>query len=256
MFDTFFFNPLSFDGALELIGKCDGTKEQKHEFYKRWLYGFYRNADLYYRSRYYCHQRVIERYAESLGIAVDDPAYLEVCDECGLENHFNDVQKYSKILKDLVRREAPEIYEFHREFYTLRDILSEHYQEILLEVALQTRIDCLDETWFNLTINNDPKELNRLRWMPYREYLQTTHWKRVRSAMLLIKSAICECQRCRGEESWYSNEDELHVHHKTYKNRGNERYADLELVCRFEHDRIHQKIETPTEYHPSNELPF
>lgn len=97
----------------------------------------------------------------------------------------------------------------------------------------------LFEAWFNHIINNRPEEIKRLRSMPYQEYLRTQHWERVRVAMIIAHNARCESGRCYGRDGYYGDEKWLHVHHVSYKNRGNERFADLRLLCDECHKRLH-----------------
>lgn len=103
--------------------------------------------------------------------------------------------------------------------------------------------DELDALWFNLQIQNPPDEQRRLRSLPYPFYLQTEHWKRVRAAMLLIYRATCQSGLCDHDGFW-TQERYLHVHHLTYANRGNERYADLQLLCDICHKRVHEGTES------------
>ncbi len=79
--------------------------------------------------------------------------------------------------------------------------------------------------------NNAP--IQDLRTMPYREYLQTDHWQVLRKRML--KRAGYRCQLC-------NVEGRLHVHHRTYENRGNESYSDLIVLCPNCHAKHHDKI--------------
>lgn len=72
------------------------------------------------------------------------------------------------------------------------------------------------------------KEL--LRTMPYAEYLKTDHWVSMRKYML--KKAHYKCQLC-------GNKQELHVHHRTYENRGNELPQDLIVLCASCHRKFH-----------------
>lgn len=70
-----------------------------------------------------------------------------------------------------------------------------------------------------------------LKSMPYRDYLQTQHWQTLRSRML--KRAEYRCQVCN------TNKQSLHVHHRTYKNRGQEEYSDLVVLCADCHETFH-----------------
>lgn len=72
--------------------------------------------------------------------------------------------------------------------------------------------------------------LQRLKTMPYGEYLQTVHWHEVRQAAL--KRARYHCQIC-------NSSGPLDVHHRTYERRGEEWNADVIAICRPCHERHH-----------------
>ncbi len=77
-----------------------------------------------------------------------------------------------------------------------------------------------------------PASARELRAMPYREYLQTPHWKRRREEKLL--SVGRRCQVCnRGSVS-------LDVHHRTYERLGEELDEDLTVLCRDCHSTFHE----------------
>lgn len=81
------------------------------------------------------------------------------------------------------------------------------------------------------------KEANvtALKSMPYPEYLQTNHWKTIRSKML--KRASFSCQLCNAKGV-------LNVHHRTYERRGCEEYSDLIVLCKPCHAKFHDKLES------------
>jgi 5-methylcytosine-specific restriction endonuclease McrA len=64
----------------------------------------------------------------------------------------------------------------------------------------------------------------------YKSYLQSALWRRTRSDYLWHVGKWCEvCHLGKATE----------VHHVTYKNLGNEGFADLMAVCKRCHQRIH-----------------
>ena len=69
-----------------------------------------------------------------------------------------------------------------------------------------------------------------LRNLPYKEYLLTEHWQRFRKDAL--KRAKYCCQLC-------NNADKLHVHHRTYKNLGDEDISDVIVLCCECHEKHH-----------------
>ena len=66
----------------------------------------------------------------------------------------------------------------------------------------------------------------------YRAYLTTEWWKAVRT--LMREDAPAQCPRCgrRYVQAW-------HVHHRNYKNVGNESRDDLLILCADCHEAVH-----------------
>jgi replicative DNA helicase len=81
----------------------------------------------------------------------------------------------------------------------------------------------------------EPKKMSRLeelKTMDYVAYLQTDEWYKTRA--IALKKSGYRCSKC-------SNRDdiELHVHHKTYIRRGEERQSDLIVLCSDCHKALH-----------------
>ncbi len=72
--------------------------------------------------------------------------------------------------------------------------------------------------------------MKRLRTMPYAEYLQTAHWRKLRDAKRK-ESGMC-CEVCNSTER-------IEIHHRTY-HRGSESMADLIAVCHACHETHHK----------------
>jgi hypothetical protein len=75
------------------------------------------------------------------------------------------------------------------------------------------------------------REIERLRSLPYSEYLKTEHWQEVRKAAL--KRARYRCQICNAADAT------LNVHHRTYEHRGEEYAADVVVLCENCHAVFH-----------------
>lgn len=75
------------------------------------------------------------------------------------------------------------------------------------------------------------EELNE---MPYHEYLETPHWQYVRNEA--FKTYGRKCAHCGIDQN-------LHVHHKTYKHKGEEEnhMSDLMVLCEECHGEIHDR---------------
>lgn len=82
--------------------------------------------------------------------------------------------------------------------------------------------------------------LRSLKEMPYEKYLQTWHWKKVKSQAL--EYAEYRCMVC-------NLASPLHVHHRTYERRGEERPSDVIALCEECHGKFHNKLPTPNLYH-------
>lgn len=70
-----------------------------------------------------------------------------------------------------------------------------------------------------------------MRTMPYKEYLQTDHWKEKREEALF--AAKYECLIC-------CSKKRLEVHHRTYERRGCELLSDLAVLCHDCHTHFHR----------------
>jgi 5-methylcytosine-specific restriction endonuclease McrA len=92
-------------------------------------------------------------------------------------------------------------------------------------------------------INENDKELNNLKYIPYKEYLQTEHWKNTRKKAL--KKAKYKCELCGSKE-------DLNVHHKTYEHRGEEPPEDLIVLCHHCHAKFHDKLDEEDKVNESN----
>jgi 5-methylcytosine-specific restriction endonuclease McrA len=92
----------------------------------------------------------------------------------------------------------------------------------------------LDVRWIE---PNTPAHTEYLCSLPYKEYLESDHWLKLRE-LCLIRSRY-HCENCR------TNKTTLHVHHITYDNKGNEKPEDLVVLCRICHKLQHQERPPP-----------
>lgn len=72
-----------------------------------------------------------------------------------------------------------------------------------------------------------------LRRLPYRDYLRTNHWHRVRA--LALERARDRCALCPATRR-------LQVHHRSYARKGFEQPEDLIVLCERCHDRHHRTV--------------
>jgi hypothetical protein len=76
--------------------------------------------------------------------------------------------------------------------------------------------------------------LSSLKSCSYSDYLKSAHWQELRTKKLRYSRFACEL--C-------NNKGVLHVHHRTYQNRGQERLSDLIVLCEPCHFTFHNKLE-------------
>ncbi len=91
------------------------------------------------------------------------------------------------------------------------------------------------ELYLYIVENYSRGEINALRRMPYRDYLQTDHWQLLRNAV--FKRYGKRCFDC-GISHWWKH---MEAHHLTYKNRGHENIEDLIPLCRDCHRKRHDR---------------
>ena len=74
--------------------------------------------------------------------------------------------------------------------------------------------------------------------MDYREYLQSEHWKKFRTRVLIIRN---RCEICNLGNSWsrFFYGQSLNVHHLTYETLGHEKDTDVAVLCVACHAREH-----------------
>ncbi|HBV95804.1 MAG: hypothetical protein JL50_10950 [Peptococcaceae bacterium BICA1-7] len=79
------------------------------------------------------------------------------------------------------------------------------------------------------------QEIKRLKSLPYKQYLQTEHWQKIRRNAL--KRANNRCQLC-------NSGGLLNVHHRHYETKGEEKYTDVIVLCQGCHGKFHDKMPT------------
>lgn len=89
------------------------------------------------------------------------------------------------------------------------------------------------EQWKNDEIKHQ-QDIQHLKYMPYLDYLKTKHWQHIRERAL--RWANYKCSIC-------FSKNNLHVHHKTYKNKGQELCKDVVVLCKNCHELYHNKLQ-------------
>jgi hypothetical protein len=253
-FNYFFFKHITFDQFYNNFRTSYDFQaaESVKRIYNDWLILFCHRASLFYRAQYEYHERIIQKeFSIENGVPEGhsfseyglDDRWEYYSDKNGLTAHYHECENQRGTINsaaDWARMEnnIPYTYsmgEVVKELETARN-------EIILRQRPQTRT--INEFWFNSTINNPDDTIAQLRKMSYPDYLKTRHWQNVRAAMMLIHKASCQAEGHYEQfESWYFGwEPEIDVHHLDYRNKGNERYSDLALLCKDHHKLWHSNI--------------
>jgi len=222
--------------------KMGFTKESIQRTFKYWLKYFYYRSKRFYDSQYRRHSVILQSGFDRMtnqDCLEEHPK--DFFARNGLYEHMN-ARKYA--IQELIEQLnyiAPELRLKEQKFYSISEALLSAFTEF--EDTLEIPISTFDELWFNSTVGNQKQIRDGLRKLNYSEYLKTWHWKKVRAAMLLLHNASCEHPECVSlGESWFGDEDSLHVHHLTYKNLGNEHFDELSLLCKTHHHLVHEEI--------------
>lgn len=231
--DWFIFNPLTVD---DFINHFQIKTEEAEYHYHSWLEEYNRIAYKFYFSQYKRHY-LYEFHNFCLYKEIKFSTPDELYESCASDNY--DVQYYNQWIKWVnqsyrLQKHKQEKEEAIKQISSLIWTYSSSKRpntDIYIDVK---------SFWFNLNIKKpSPDELVQLKSLSYPDYLESSHWKKVRSAMLLIKEARCTlCDDL--SDSFYGGwEPELDVHHLSYQNFGCERYEDLDLLCKKHHRMVH-----------------
>ncbi len=243
-FDYHIFEPLRYDIFVSYFRKVLTSAERGEFIYKQWLDMFYHQAALFYHSQYVRIQKLTEnQFRFYHGISNYDELY-----DYELQIRWQQFQKRVGFSQYYKQHRAL-CNEINQERNSIRQWLNNYQATTNIERELSNerpRLKAINALWFNLTIRNEEATILELRKLPYELYLKTKHWAKVRAAQILIHRALCQEQSCYAMgESWYMDnwEADLHVHHLTYDNKGNERYTDLVLLCSKHHAQWHRSVD-------------
>lgn len=249
-FEYFYFQPLKpshFFSAF--LDKYSLDEQTARICYQHWLGDYCRKAYLFYTMQ---HRRHIDMFYKKIKEEFD-------IDEEYVDDYHEDTLKRLRETEGIGLRERELEYQLehlsllqsqylntalpHQNFRSIREIVDDLRGWLEFRHAVPNpTISEAYALWFNNLIHNDSDTKRKLRALPYESYLRTSHWKRVRSAILLANRASCQALDCQYVgESWYGgHEVDLHVHHLNYENRGNERFEDLALLCKWHHESWHK----------------
>lgn len=238
-FDCFFFAPLDFIGTMDALA-VHGDVDSFRKVFSYWTRQFGHSSSIFYSSQLYRHQRMVDSaFIEMIGCEEYGEDYLRggeyefFIKRCGINEHRHHTAEYKNMMRNDVVPQWTSLYQS----------MVDEVRFIYGNENFYDEVDQLSEFWFNKIVSGRKGETSTLHRLPYRDYLLTTHWRRVRAAMIMIHGARCQHDDCvqLGEPFWGEWESELNVHHLNYRNMGNERFRDLTLLCNLHHRREHGK---------------
>jgi hypothetical protein len=229
--------------ALEVGEFCEyfGLSTQEcQDYYLRWSNEYERLT-----KKFYYEQNKRRLYFESNKFS-DNGEYSN-----DLENDWR--EGWRDVKQRSTFRQYPHLEESLQTSISHKSSGCEHISSLLssaldFDYGLSPKIFTLENAkalWFNTNIARPSEiELNRLKSLEYKYYLNTDHWQKVRAAMILLSEA--RCKLC-SDQNWdrflcyyaSDNQKRLHIHHLHYKNIGHERYEDLTLLCHEHHEKEH-----------------
>ena len=243
----FFFKPIPYEYVVFKLGDRYETGFLR-QGYAKWAEWFAFHTRLFYYDQTYQHEQMIYQAfirehdlpddgGESVGESPElDRLYIQALIQNGYTQHYAAYERFMAYVGEYIRP-----YE-GRVIISSNDAFSEFVRELTSTRPIpRSLINPITRLWFNTLIDNPHDEINRLRKMPYGEYLRTEHWYRVRALTLFVYRALCASIECRGwsDQMWIAYAHHRHVHHLSYKNRGNERYGDVCVLCDKCHTKVH-----------------
>jgi hypothetical protein len=242
-FEYHIFQSLDYRKFLSYFDIANGTPDWAEYYFLEWLDNFYHRSNLFYLSQFDRQIRQAYRqFREMMRISEDDSLDCIMQEEwdvfyrkIGLRDH----ELESKAYREDIKR-------FRAEIRKKRDGADMFMHLLSDKLGNRPRNSEINALWFDDVINNNEQTKKMLRELPYELYLKTKHWAKVRAAQMLIHKAVCQEQsHYEIGESWYTGdwEADIHVHHLTYINIGNERYSDLVVLCATHHSTWHREVE-------------
>lgn len=220
-----------------------GNKPYFDEVYKEWVDNFIRRACIFSGAQFSRHREIVMATATREIGCLDADTVLEyyeyeldgIAERMGLNQHRHAHVRYLEYLDGLHDPNRPLL-------VSRKDVLLKYMERLTSDVPSPDFFTpMLDGYWFNKMMTPGLYgDVSELRQMPYQDYLETRHWRAVRSAMMMLNSGRCQAAHGYLTDSWwFGSESQLNVHHLTYANRGNERFEDLLLLCNGCHEKTH-----------------
>lgn len=242
-YDYYIFQPLDYSAFEAHIATNNRNPELTRRCYLEWMDTFYQRSNLFYLSQFERQARQADREFREMQRLNEDDGFDELLQEewekyynrTGLKSH----EQEFKACREEIKRARADIEKKRNGAHILLDMLDNESEN-------RHRAAEINALWFDMIISNSSQTRKMLRSLPYEIYLKTKHWAKVRAAQMLIHKAVCQEQSHYDiGESWYTWdwETDIHVHHLTYDNIGNERYSDLVLLCASHHSLWHREVE-------------
>jgi len=236
---------LDYDVAKQALGEISDTN---FKLAMQQFGAWYENAerDFYPDQLHYLSSGLLNHFCRERNIADSDIVF----EDYDLHSDYRDYQAYHGL--DSWQAKYNEWQYWHslnsnRQFINLIENLDSFAS--LLDTGENTGASLnylpkLIPAWFNAQIHNDSDKQSELRKMPYPEYLKSYHWQFTRALTIFTFQATCmgkPCEWNRNEGMWFLYAQHRHVHHLSYKNRGNERFGDVCVLCDECHEALHKQ---------------
>jgi len=245
-FMYFFFEPLEFDLFYHRLQPEYNfpSVEDAQRIYGEWLNEYLARADRFYTAQFDLHFRqVVNDFRDEFDLPeYSNPAEFGLAAEWDYTRRVNGLDAHRREYQDFIERSSS-----MSGCFSQGDDSGEKMKLVGDVLRRPVPLRAANALWFNTTINNPQSVVDELSRLTDAQYIQSTHWARVRAAMLLIHRAICQAQpHFIVGESWYGGgwETDLHVHHLNYEHLGNERYEDLMLLCEEHYYAWHENMMT------------
>lgn len=237
-FIWFIFEPLTIEDFQSIF---ENKEVPLTDYFRYWEEFYTHAANKFYYAQYDRHKLMeFRKFARAENLNISFPEELGLVNSESIEDDWEQWKEQSDSLQE------------HREFIqsleqdepqktvmpTMLDI-AEKFGNRLMSGWWGENFLLAKGYWFSRNISNNHLEYARLRQLKYTEYLQSLHWKRVRSAMMLLEEATCDHCNPAGQLYGGDWETDINIHHLNYRNLGNEKYSDLILLCNHHHRLVH-----------------
>lgn len=215
--------------------------------YAEWCEWFSRHSRLFYRHQTMYHfELLFNRFIRENDLSEYQESWYE--NDFYKWEQYQDENGYSEnVIKTEGHRKN--IFEYLRPYLVYKkpksnkEIASELTNMLLTSKPDPTLlVHSITRLWFNNIVDNTPEKQMELKKINYsKEYLQTKHWRKIRALQVFIHRGKCSnkgCHHTLNETFLGQWIQDLHVHHISYDNRGNERFEDVCLLCKYCHDEI------------------